>query len=83
MLDIAIEETDVGIEVRMAIALERVRPLKERRRNLTGRTGCGLCGVESLEQAMRPCRAGDGRSRSADRLDAVQRRWPICRGSSS
>ena len=54
LLDIATEETDVGIEVRMAIALERFNLLKDRRRSLTGRTGCGICGVESLEQAIRP-----------------------------
>jgi FdhD protein len=54
LIDIATEETDVGIEVRMAIALERFNLLKDRRRSLTGRTGCGICGVESLEQAIRP-----------------------------
>jgi formate dehydrogenase accessory protein FdhD len=42
-----------GIEVRMTIASERFVALKERRRNLAGRTGCGLCGTESLQHAIR------------------------------
>ena len=35
------------------LAPERFRQLKERRRTLAGRTGCGLCGTESLEQVVR------------------------------
>ena len=54
MLDIGTAESEAGIEVRMAISLERFRLLRERRRTLAGRTGCGICGVESLEQAVRP-----------------------------
>jgi FdhD protein len=42
-----------GIELRMEIASERFAQLKDRRRSMTGRTGCGLCGAESLEQALR------------------------------
>lgn len=42
-----------GIEVHLEIASARFQVLKERRRNMSGRTGCGLCGVESLE-AVRP-----------------------------
>lgn len=42
-----------GIELRLEVASEAFAMLKERRRNLTGRTGCGLCGAESLEQALR------------------------------
>lgn len=42
-----------GIEVAMTIAAERLAALKAVRRNLTGRTGCGLCGAESLYQAVR------------------------------
>jgi FdhD protein len=42
-----------GIELRLEVASESFVKLKERRRNLTGRTGCGLCGTESLDQVLR------------------------------
>lgn len=42
-----------GIEVRIDISTEQFAALKTVRRNLTGRTGCGLCGAESLQQAIR------------------------------
>jgi formate dehydrogenase accessory protein FdhD len=42
-----------GIELHIDLATERFHLLKERRRSMSGRTGCGLCGSESLEQAMR------------------------------
>lgn len=42
-----------GIQVQMTVASERFVALKEKRRNLTGRTGCGLCGAETLAQAVR------------------------------
>ncbi len=41
-----------GVEIRMEIASAPFAALKSRRRNLAGRTGCGLCGAESLEQAL-------------------------------
>lgn len=44
---------DNGIEVHCDIASERFAKLKERRRTLAGKTGCGLCGAENLAQAMR------------------------------
>lgn len=43
-----------GIEISMTIATQRVAAMKQRRKNLTGRTGCGLCGAETLQQAIRP-----------------------------
>lgn len=44
---------ELGIEVQMTISGQRFAELKLQRRNLTGRTGCGLCGAESLQQAIR------------------------------
>lgn len=48
------DELDTGIELHLSITSRRMAQLKQQRRNLTGRTGCGLCGAESLQQAMRP-----------------------------
>jgi len=52
ILDIEIVPQEKGIELQMAIVNEAFAALKQRRRNLTGRTGCGLCGAESLAQAI-------------------------------
>jgi FdhD protein len=43
-----------GIVVQVEIATEREVGMKARRRAMAGRTGCGLCGVESLDQVIRP-----------------------------
>ena len=45
-----------GIELRLWIGEERMRSLDARRRHVAGPTGCGLCGLESLEAALRPPR---------------------------
>lgn len=50
ILDIQIHERSAGIELNIEISelrLERLE-IKERRRNLTGRSGCGICGLNSL-----------------------------------
>src|SRR5579862_1879991 len=40
-------------DVKVTVAWERFSELLHRRRNLTGRTGCGLCGAETAEDAIR------------------------------
>ncbi|MEK0428052.1 MAG: formate dehydrogenase associated protein [Pseudomonadota bacterium] len=53
MYECEAEITPEGWHVRIRIAAERFAGLKERRRSLAGRTGCGLCGTESLSQVTR------------------------------
>lgn len=43
-----------GVVIQLEIATARAVGMRERRRALAGRTGCGLCGVESLSQVVRP-----------------------------
>jgi formate dehydrogenase accessory protein FdhD len=52
-----------GIEVQMTIPAEDAERLAERARALSGRTGCGLCGVEAIDDAVRPVRPVDARLR--------------------
>jgi FdhD protein len=71
-----------AIDVRIGIATERFSQMLERRRYLTGRTGCGLCGAETVEQAIRPPpRVGGGVKLSVAELHAaltdIQTRQPI------
>jgi len=54
--DIEIVESDLGIELRLWISESRITTFTEHRRYIAGPTGCGLCGVESLAEAMRPPR---------------------------
>jgi FdhD protein len=53
LYDIEVQQQKDGIEVHLDIASERFASLKERRRSMAGRTGCGLCGAESLTQVFR------------------------------
>lgn len=53
LLDCRIEPRQNGVNVHAKITDACFEALRERRRNVAGRTGCGLCGVENLRDVMR------------------------------
>jgi len=48
-----IEHLIEGIEIRLRIPAARAEALERRRRSMSGRSGCGVCGSELLETALR------------------------------
>lgn len=52
--NIAIVETELGLDIQIELASPRNAAFVSRRRAMAGPVGCGLCGIESLAEAMRP-----------------------------
>ncbi|WFU73421.1 formate dehydrogenase accessory sulfurtransferase FdhD [Bradyrhizobium sp. CB2312] len=68
-----IVEVENGTELRMWLTPARAGSLSERRRIIAGPTGCGLCGVESIAEALKaPPDVGTGAAFSSDQIiDAI------------
>ena len=49
-----VTKTGLGITVSMEVSARGFDALKRRRRTMAGRTGCGICGTESLAHVFRP-----------------------------
>lgn len=77
-----------GIEAQFWLIPARAAALAARRRDRIGPVGCGLCGIESLEEATRPpsCIKAGGTvpasdvARATEMLRAAQSRGDHCRG---
>ena len=67
-----IVDLDDGIEVRMWLAASKAERLSARRRHIAGPTGCGLCGIDSIAEAVRPAAViGPGRRFSPRQIMAA------------
>lgn len=71
---VEIVEQDKGIEARMWLDHTNALRLSERRRHIAGPTGCGLCGIDSIVEAVRPAAmVGEGRQFSPRQImEAMQ-----------
>lgn len=72
-MKVEVVEALAGIELHIAIPAEKAAKLEDRVRELTGRTGCGLCGAQTLDAAVRhpPAVAGAPDVREAGLLRAL------------
>src|ERR1700732_2710746 len=69
IVSLDIVDLDDGIELRMWLAQSKADRLNERRRHIAGPTGCGICGIDSIAQAVRPAAiVAQGRSFSPQQV---------------
>lgn len=71
---VSVEDAGAGIDIQIRLRDAANRRFEARRRRLAGPVGCGLCGIESIDEAMRA--AGDVRASAlalgaADIVEAV------------
>jgi FdhD protein len=68
---------DQGVELRMWLSKPKADRLQERRRQIAGPTGCGLCGIDSIAEAVRPSIVvGHGRQFSPEQIMVAMQNVP-------
>ncbi len=65
-----------GIELRVDVSAECEWRLRERRRSMAGRTGCGLCGTDSLDQVCQPLPQLNQQSIAVEAVLSAHRQLP-------
>ncbi len=78
LTDIRIADVGDGVIVNIKVDEKLLERAEGRRRTLTGRSGCGLCGAQSLKAVMKPMRNVTG---AVPRADAVLRAFDELRNS--
>jgi FdhD protein len=68
-----------GVELRMWLSRPKADRLQERRRHIAGPTGCGLCGIDSVAEAMRPAAVvgRHGRQFSSGQIMVAMQKVPL------
>jgi FdhD protein len=56
LYDVDMQPDPAGMRIEMEVSSACFARLKDKRRSMAGRTGCGLCGTESLDQVEPPLR---------------------------
>jgi FdhD protein len=70
-------EFDDGIELRMWLATDTAEGISARRRQIAGPTGCGLCGIDSIAEAIKPAAiVGPGRVFAPEQIMAAMQDIP-------
>ena len=87
IFDVEIEFSNVGVAVNATVSNETAHRLKSRRRSMAGPSGCGLCGIESIEHMTRdisPLQAAKPPSQAAldKALNDMRRRQVVSRSTS-
>jgi FdhD protein len=68
---------DDGVELRMWLSKPKADRLRKRQRHIAGPTGCGLCGIESIAEAMRaPAVVRHGRQFSPEQIMVAMQGLP-------
>ena len=66
LVDLAVSRTPHGMLIRLTLAAGRAQRVYDRVRHRLADSSCGLCGIENLEQAIRPLPAVDAASDATD-----------------
>jgi FdhD protein len=63
---------DDGVELRMWLESDKAEGISARRRQIAGPTGCGLCGIDSISEAVKPAAiVGPGRAFAPEQIMAA------------